>query len=602
MTVSAHSLTAWVGETTIDIKDATITMDESWSPYAQATLTTVLDPTVLEQLDPRQGQRVRLHARQDYGISDKLMALTATFGGGTVAGVTAIWGGTGTVERTNLLLNPSFELATTGWAADGTITRVTTDFYIGSSCARVTVAALNYSLYLNSYTTVLASSTHTTSAYVKGEVGKKLYIRLAEYTSANVLIGTPSASAIITADGTWQRLSVSRTFSASGVKSRLSVSNGTNGAHTFLVDALLLENSSVVGAYFDGSLPATLDASYAWSNPALPQASTSVQKAIKRVAKISEWYFAPYNTAQANKLATLSTLYGALTLAAVSVAWAAQSLWQISAKYTRSYPDGINNNYQRGFNLGIRSLSSNLTEGTLSLTLATDEALLQDYALVSSTNFAPTSLQLRPLIKQVLARIGGYLAEGLTDATMDATAVIWLPGQSAWDYLTPLLQEAGLKLYCDEQRLWHLIDDTFTQPGLAELWSIETIKGLDDIIDRDGQDWFDAVVIKYTWTTAAGAALSTYDIASVDGFSKVRRLEYETSYPGPGAAQRILDRALARGHQLHVTAVSNYALQPSMACDVYILGKPAEHLYIKATSWAFPADTMTVTTRQPLNT
>lgn len=414
MTISAHNIQAWVGTQQVDIIDATLTMDEGWNPYVQGSLTTTLDPSIIDALDPRSNARIKLYVEQSYGVSDKLSALTATYGGGTLADITAVWGG-----------------------------------------------------------------------------------------------------------------------------------------HT--------------------------------------------------IGELSAWYFAPYNASGSNKLSTLSSLYGGGTIADLTAAWSGLYFWQISELYSRSYPDGINNNYTRSLDLCLRSRRINLNEGTVELSLASDEALLQDYALVAVNNFAPASLQLRNVIKEVLALVGGYLAEGATDHTIDPAAAVWAPGQTAWDYLTPLLQEANLKLYCDESRLFHLVDDTFTQPGLAELWSVETIKQLDETIDRDAGLWFDAVVIKYTWTDALGATIIAYDAAGVEGFTKVETLEYETQYPGPGAAQRILDRALARGRQLDITAVSNYAIQPSMECKTYVTGYPTDSGYVKAVTWSYPGDEMTVTTRQPIN-
>lgn len=415
MTVSAHTIEAWIGTQQVDIIDATVTMDEAWNPYVQASITTVLDTDLLDILDPRVNTRVRLFLEQSYGVSDKLSALTAEYNGDQIADVTAVWTG-------------------------------------------------------------------------------------------------------------------------------------------------------------------------------------------KTIGELSAWYFAPYNPSYgSNKLSRLSSLYGGGTIADITAAWTGLYFWQISEMYSRSYPDGINTNHRRAFDLNLRARTVDLNAGTVALTLASDEALLQDYALVAVNNFSPASLQLRNVIKEVLALTGGYLAEGATDAPVDAGAALWQPGQTAWDYLTPLVQEAGLKLYCDEQRLFHLVEDTFTQPGLAELWSIETIKQLNETIDRENGEWFDAVIVKYTWTDAIGATIINYDTAALPDFTRAQLIEYATNYPGPGAAQRILDRAIARGRQLGVTAVANNAIEPSMACDVYITGYPTYQGYVKAVTWNYPGDEMTVTTRQPVN-
>lgn len=414
MTVSRHSIQAWVGTNKVDVIDASITMDESWSPYVQASLTTVVDSDILDQLDPRTGSRISLYVSQEFGDSEKLTELTAAYSGDTIADLTADWTG----------------------------------------------------------------------------------------------------------------------------------------------DA---------------------------------------------ISAISATYFTPFNPSFSNKLSRLSSLYGGASIADLTTAWAGLYLYEISEMYFRSYPEGIYNNFTKGFNLGIRSRSIDIASETVTLELSTDEALLQDYALVSVNNFAPASLQLRQVIKEVLALVNGYLAPGATDATITAEAALWAPGQEAWDYLTSLTQAAGFRLYCDENRMWHLVEGTFTQPGLAELWSVGTIKSADDNINRDDDLWFDAVVLKYTWVDALGATIQKFDTAHVEGFSKVRLFEIASNYPGPGAAQAILDRAIARGRRLDVTTVSNYAVQPSMATNIYITNYPTESCYIKSVTWNYPSDEMTISTRQPIN-
>lgn len=413
MTVSRHLIEAWVGTQKIDIIDASITMDESWSPYVQASLTTVVDADLIDLLDPRTGARLHIYIAQEYGDSEKLSALTAAYSGDTIADLTAEWTG-------------------------------------------------------------------------------------------------------------------------------------------------------------------------------------------QDISAISATYFTPFNPSFSNKLSRLTSLYGGGSIADLTAAWGTWYLYQISELYFRSYPDGIYNNYRRGFDLGIRARSIDVGQGTVSLELATDEALLQDYALVSVNNFSPASLQLREVIKEVLALIDGYLIDGATDATIDADAALWAPGQQAWDYLISLVQAAGFRLYCDERRRWALVDANFTQPGLAELWSVGTIKSADDDIDRNSNDWFDAVVIEYSWTDETGATVLSYDTASVEGFTKVKKFTVESNFPGAGAAQSILDRAISRGRQLNVTTVSNYKVEPSMACDIYISGTPTENVYIKAVQWNYPSDEMTVTTRLPV--
>ena len=414
MTISAHDIEAWVGTTRLGVIDATITLDETWNPYAQASVTLPLDKDIIDQLDPRTGARIKLYATQSYGVSDKLSALTATYTGGTIADITAVWTG-------------------------------------------------------------------------------------------------------------------------------------------------------------------------------------------KTIGELSAWYFVPYNASGSNTFATLSSLYGGDTIADITDDWEGLYFWEISELYSRSYPSGIFNNARRGFDLVIRSRTVNINDATITLDLASDEALLQDLALVQNINFSPATTDLRTIVNGVLARIDEGLVAGAATATVEADATIWAPGQTAWDYLTTMTAEAGLKLFCDERRRWYLVEDTFTNDGQVELFSNETITDADEVISRDNEDWYDSVVIKYTWVNDLGETIVNYDTAAVPEYQKTRLIEIESLYPGSGAAQRILDRAISRGRQKDITAVSNYRVTPTTACTIYITGYPTEEGYVRSVAWAFPGDTMTVTTRQPVN-
>lgn len=414
MTVSAHNIEAWIGTIQLGVIEANITLDETWNPYCQASITIPLNKDLIDVLDPRAGARIKLYVSQSYGVSDKLSSLTATYGGGTIADITAVWSG-------------------------------------------------------------------------------------------------------------------------------------------------------------------------------------------ETIGDISAWYFAPYNASGSNTFATLSSLYGGQTIGDITDDWTGLYFWEVSELYSRSYPSGIFNNYRRGFDLTVRTRTVSIDNATITLELASDEALLQDYALVQDINFSPATTDLRTIINGVLARIDEGLVAGATTATVDADATIWAPGQTAWDYLTSMTAQAGLRLFCDERRRWLLVEDTYTTDGLVELFSNETITGADEVISRDNEDWYDSVVIKYTWTNELGETIVNYDTAAVPGYQKTKLIEIESLYPGAGAAQRVLDRAISRGRQKDVTAVGNYRVTPSTACTIFITGYPTEEGYIRAVTWSLPGDEMSVTTRQPVN-
>jgi hypothetical protein len=316
------------------------------------------------------------------------------------------------------------------------------------------------------------------------------------------------------------------------------------------------------------------------------------------VGAISSYYFAPYNASGSKGLSTLSSLYSGQRLSAFSAARSGDRLSEISSDYFSTYPSLINSNNGRRLDLTLRTRSIDINAATMTLELSSDEALLQDLALVSMLPFAPGILDLRLIVQGILARIGDYLNDGNTTATIPADAAIWLPGVSAWNYLQPLIQAAGLRLYCDERRNWHLVDATYIVPGSVDLRSINTITAAADTISRDENLWYDAVVITYTSINDLGETVIDYDTAAVDGYSKVFALAYDTVYPGPGAAAAVLARALTRGRLTEVTAVSSYSVTPGQAATIVLDAFPNQDAFVSAVAWSFPGDEMTVSTRQ----
>ena len=166
------------------------------------------------------------------------------------------------MSRINLVTNPSFKTDTTGWSVTGssTIARITTDAFYGTSCLQITKAAsTNSGVVTASRIAVTAAFSYAVSAYVKvpdnQETGT-LRIDVKWYTavSGGTLISTSSTNAIEIPTGSeFTRLEGVMIAPALAVAATISIIQplaGTAGKK-FLVDAILLENASYVGEYFD---------------------------------------------------------------------------------------------------------------------------------------------------------------------------------------------------------------------------------------------------------------------------------------------------------------------------------------------------------------
>lgn len=169
---------------------------------------------------------------------------------------------------------------------------------------------------------------------------------------------------------------------------------------------------------------------------------------------------------------------------------------------------------------------------------------------------------------------------------------IWTPGQTAWDFLEPLIQYAGQRLWADVTRVWHLTALGAVLPGAVVLEEAENVYDYTDRTSRDG-DWWDAVVIEYKWTDDDDVQHVVYDTAALPGFTKGELIQYpDTVYPGPGAAAGVLTRGLARARQFTVEAALDYDARPSMAATLTLDGVP-ESGKVSSITYGWPSASMT---------
>lgn len=186
----------------------------------------------------------------------------------------------------------------------------------------------------------------------------------------------------------------------------------------------------------------------------------------------------------------------------------------------------------------------------------------------------------------------------------DPQTLEWPPGENAWDFIRPVLDQAGLRLFCDEHRVWRLVDSTFTVPGRVTVAQGFNAYAATDTISRDaaGDDgspiWFDAVVLKYTWNDSANTAQTAYDIAQIGPTpTRVLSREIQRPFPGPGAAAYILKRANGRGRTLSLTAAVDFTTTPGMVASATLPFTPVQTGYLSSVTWDFGADEMQISTR-----
>lgn len=183
----------------------------------------------------------------------------------------------------------------------------------------------------------------------------------------------------------------------------------------------------------------------------------------------------------------------------------------------------------------------------------------------------------------------------VTGASVDYDALTWQPGVTAWDFLDALVQAAGLRLYCDEWNEWHLVNYPGEPAGALTLGEDDNLTDATDKISRYAE-WFDAAVITYRWTTAAGATQTAYDVAQI-GAGTPKRVYTETRdtpYPGVGYAAAVLERMNGRGRVFELVALSDYTTTPGFVLTANVPDTPEQIGSVSAVTWSLPARTMRV--------
>jgi hypothetical protein len=148
--------------------------------------------------------------------------------------------------RTNYSANPSFETNTRNWLpVTGTITRSTATAYIGTASGSLSAGGV-----VNHFTVMPVGFTFTASLYAKASSGTAT-VELSALTSTDGTAYTelnPVTQSVTTSG--WTRLTT--TWFANTAFSGIRVKQSPSSSAVF-IDAVLVERSPILDAYFDGS-------------------------------------------------------------------------------------------------------------------------------------------------------------------------------------------------------------------------------------------------------------------------------------------------------------------------------------------------------------
>lgn len=255
----------------------------------------------------------------------------------------------------------------------------------------------------------------------------------------------------------------------------------------------------------------------------------------------------------------------------------------------------------RTFKLMLREVEVNRKAATVTLTLASGEARLNDWQHMSSqTDRAPGANMVAKL--NWVLNLAGF-PEGITYASgknpTDAQIgdeALRAPGSSALEFVTGLTRQHGLMLWCDEDGKWHLAEDrsrndtrTLQSAGADRSVTEETT-----LRSRD-EGWVTAVMVVYTWQN-----VDHYDIYSPLAPNPERALilRYNRPYPGPGLAAQVFRQVRSRGRAMDLVAVSEYSgVNPGQTVK-YISPRESVSGRLAAIRWQFPDDEMSIRLRE----
>lgn len=146
--------------------------------------------------------------------------------------------------RTNLSANPSFEVNTRSWRTrTGTLLRTTAQSYIGSASGALSSGGVAEQYIESSF-----GAEYTASLYARANSGT-VTATLSGLTSFDGETYTQSSSSVGTVTSTgWTRLST--TFTASTIFSGIRIGGASS---IMFLDAVLIEQTPILDAYFDGS-------------------------------------------------------------------------------------------------------------------------------------------------------------------------------------------------------------------------------------------------------------------------------------------------------------------------------------------------------------
>ncbi|QQD75106.1 hypothetical protein I8920_09515 [Curtobacterium sp. YC1] len=198
---------------------------------------------------------------------------------------------------------------------------------------------------------------------------------------------------------------------------------------------------------------------------------------------------------------------------------------------------------------------------------------------------------------------------GLSTATRtalgaDEDSLLWTAGTTADEFLRPVVEAAGFRLFQNETGAWLLANADYAVPGDVALRAGSNLyEGSETTsVQAEDVDGFplnaDSVIVKYSWTDYLGNERSAVDVAAPTGSTRPYVLEKDgTPFPGKGQAAYLLKRLQARTRLIETTGRPDWSARPGMGATVVLPNRPLATGYVEALTFDYATRTMALSTK-----
>ena len=180
-------------------------------------------------------------------------------------------------------------------------------------------------------------------------------------------------------------------------------------------------------------------------------------------------------------------------------------------------------------------------------------------------------------------------------APVDKESLTWRVGQSALEFLAPLVRVAGLRLVCNEKREWTLRDADYTASGsIAIRYGVNMTEG-SDTIRRSDDRWFDAAATIYTDPITRVQTTDTFALTTPH--TKLVTFERNVPFPGVGFSEYAVRFAQDRGREVTASAIADWRAEADQESVFVLSGAPIQTGKSNSVTFDLDSDEMTVNSR-----